>query len=163
MQKHIEIDGLLNNVLDATIDESESVKMWSTHYNIHSMWTKFRCAITASGKPFNPLAGEEFDNQALEELAMVEHNRWCVERLLMRYRPLTSAEQEKAKIPKLLSSEVQKEIFKEQFAHLDLCSNKKLPDIDVLAPRNDFELTRTLPGAYYKYMKGCVNKKNTNA
>ena len=159
MQKHIEIDKLLGNVQDVRIDESESAKMWSTHYNVNTMWTKFRSVSTNDGQPFNPLNDVEFDQSALEELARVEHNRWCVERLLMRYRPLTEAEQKSAKMHKLLSSEVQKELLKERFAHLDICSNERLREIDVTAPSNDIELTRILPATYRKYIKDCMCKK----
>ena len=159
MQKHIEIDKLLGNVQDVRIDESESAKMWSTHYNVNTMWTKFRSVSTNDGLPFNPLNDVEFDQSALEELARVEHNRWCVERLMMRYRPLTEAEQKSAKMHKLLSSEVQKELLKERFAHLDICSNERLREIDVTAPSNDIELTRILPATYRKYIKDCMCKK----
>jgi hypothetical protein len=48
------------------------------------MWTKIRC-ISADREKI--LKGE-FDDTMLPDLGKMEHNRWVVEQLLLRYRPL---------------------------------------------------------------------------
>ena len=85
----------------------------------------------------------------------------CFSLSALAQQELTEAEQKSAKMHKLLSSEVQKEILKERFAHLDICSNERLREIDVTAPMNDIELTRILPDTYRKYMKGYMCKKGS--
>lgn len=160
IRKHIEIDQYLGISRRESMDNPEAAKVWSNNYNQNTMWTKFRSVTTNNGEPFNPLSeGSEFDRNMLEELAKVEHNRWCVERLLMRFRPLTPGEQKKASRPKLLSSDVDKEIFKAHFAHLDICSNEVLEKIDFNVSASDYELTRIIPGTYREYIRE-KEKKN---
>lgn len=143
-----------NNVVTSE-GKSTSAKMWSVHYNISTMWTKFRCITTADGKPFNPLAGDaRIEGDVLQELAYVEHNRWCVEQLLLRYRPLSADEQRRCEIVTECSSKKEKERMKKMFAHLDICSNKRLREIDIKAPIYDLRLTEVLPEGYREYMNG---------
>jgi hypothetical protein len=128
-----------------------SAKMWSNQYNIYSMWTKFRCVTTSNGKVFNPLDGvfDDFDKADMKtRLGMMEHNRWVVEQLLLRYRPLTEDEQNVVK-----GSLDLKDTYKsEHYAHLDICSNQRLHVIDPLMPDLDIRLISVLPGAYRDYM-----------
>lgn len=131
--------------------KSVSAKMWSNQYNIYSMWTKFRCVTTSNGEVFNPLCGsfDDFNKASMKSiLGMMEHNRWVVEQLLLRYRPLTEAEQTMAS-----GSLALKDSYKsEHYAHLDICSNQRLHVIDPLMPDLDIRLISVLPKAYKDYM-----------
>lgn len=131
--------------------KSVSAKMWSNQYNIYSMWTKFRCVTTSDGKVFNPLVCpfDDFKNSTMRDrLGMMEHNRWVVEQLLLRYRPLTEDEQKKVQADMDL-----KDVFKsDDYAHFDICSNQMLQEVDKLMPDLDKTLIDVLPQAYKDYM-----------
>ena len=133
--------------------------MWSNQYNIHSMWTKFRCVCMGCGCQYTP-SSNDFDASMLDELGKVEHNRWVVEQLLLRYRPLTHSEQIDAKIETLCSSSVKKKKLKKNFAHLDICSNAVLNRIDYNISELDKRLIEVLPGAYREYLKKKECKTN---
>lgn len=139
--------------------KSNSAKMWSTSYNVNSMWTKFRCVTTGDGSVFNPLEdGRGFSEPMLAELGPTEHNRWCTEQLLLRYRPLTEQEQKKAMMPYILSPGIEKETLKAGFAHMDICSNERLKEIDCNMPEFDVRLTEVLPAAYREYVKNRASR-----
>lgn len=156
-----------NKIIDAvgTISEyTEDIKSgktmaamrWSNTYNIYSMWTKFRCF------GINPIKHEYFDDATLPALGRMEHNRWIVEQLLLRYRALTSVEQENAKIIGKYSPSVIKERLKKDFAHLDICSNDKLNAIDYNMTELDQALVKVLPGAYREYLEEKAEQCQTN-
>ena len=129
--------------------KSKSAKMWSNKYNVYSMWTKFRCFGV------NPTRPQDFEDRMviMSELGKMEHNRWIVEQLLLRFRPLMKDEQDKAQITNLYSSTKQKGIYKKGCAHLDICSNDKLNEIDYNIAELDQALVKVLPGAYRKYLE----------
>lgn len=138
------------NALSA--DKPKSARMWSNKYNIYSLWTKCRC-MTVDGKDsFNPEVSD-FAQSMLGELGKMEHNRWVVEQLLLRYRPLENKEQKDAQVPGLYSSTKMKRVYKKKFAHLDICSNDKLNEVDYNISKLDEELIKILPGAYRSYLK----------
>ncbi|MBO5963321.1 MAG: hypothetical protein J6P97_02440, partial [Bacteroidales bacterium] len=66
------------------------------------------------------------------------HNRWNVEKLIMSYRHLEKEEQDKAKEDK------EKKRLKREMAHLDICSNKRLREIDKGAISNDENIVKEL-------------------
>lgn len=135
------------------IGKSKAAKMWSNTYNIHTMWTKFRCFNVS------PIEKEEnFDETIMSELGQMEHNRWIVEQLLLRFRPLTKGEQEITKITGKYSPSVEKGILKNKFAHLDICSNKVLNKVDYNISKLDIELIKVLPKAYREYTKTYIKK-----
>ena len=115
------------------------------------MWTKFRCMdADAESIKDNDFV---FGAKDLENLGKMEHNRWVVEQLLLRYRPLTKNEQEKAKIDCLCSSDREKERLKsDEYAHLDICSNAKLNQVDYNMSKLDQALIKVLPEAYRDYL-----------
>ena len=158
-----ELVGKLKNLVEnkKTDDsgKSKAAKMWSNHYNIHSMWTKYRSVTIPDGELFNPLK-RSFDKVMLDELGKVEHNRWVVEQLLLRYRPLTQREQTGAKVETLCSSSAKKNVLKKNFAHLDICSNAVLNRIDYNISELDKRLIEVLPGAYREYLKKKECKTN---
>ena len=137
---------------EPTKEKSKSASWWSNKYNIYTMWTKYRCmdAKSESIKNENFVFGEK----DLENLGKMEHNRWVVEQLLLRYRPLTADEQEKTKIDSLCSSDKEKGRKKsDEYAHLDICSNARLNQVDYNVSKLDQALIRVLPEAYREYLK----------
>lgn len=143
-----------NNHQPEIAGKAHSAKMWSNRYNVYSMWTKFRCIRAGSVEegPFDPET-HDFDQSMLEQLGKMEHNRWIVEQLLLRYRPLKKDEQEKAQITDLYSSVKEKNKYKKEFAHLDICANDRLVSIDYDICRLDKKLIEVLPKAYRQYLK----------
>lgn len=128
--------------------KAKSAKMWSNQYNVYSMWTKFRCF------GINPMKQQNFSSGiTMSELGKMEHNRWVVEQLLLRYRPLKKNEQEMAQITDLYSSAKQKSVYKKEFAHLDICSYDKLAIVDYNVQELDKKLTEVLPEAYMAYLR----------
>jgi hypothetical protein len=87
----------------------------------------------------------------MKELGMMEHNRLVVEQLLLRYRPLSKSEQEDAMVPSLNSSSERKDFYERTMnAHLDICSNGRLDEVDYRVSMLDRTLISVLPGAYRK-------------
>ena len=132
--------------VENSVGKSKAAKMWSNTYNIHSMWTKFRCF------GIDPMK-QEFDDSMMDLLGKVEHNRWNMEQLLLRYRPLTREEQQRAKVDSIYSSTTEKEALKRAYAHLDICSNARLDEVDYGIAELDCELVKVLPIAYREYIK----------
>ena len=112
--------------------------LWSSIYNGNTLWTKLR---SIGFNPQNPV----IDENAIQTLADVEHNRWNVEELLMNFRYLTSAEQ-----ADVIANKLTKNQMKSKMAHLNICSNKRLLEIDKGAQRYDKDLTAVLGEIYQK-------------
>lgn len=101
---------------DTSKKESAVAKSWSNIYNANTYWTKYRCMDwTDEGS---------LETQK-EYMALTEHNRWVVEKLIMQFRPLSKAEQDKVLAKRSLKYE-----YKSEMAHLDICSNARLREID---------------------------------
>lgn len=151
---------------DNTEGKPVSARMWSNQYNIYSMWTKFRCVTTSNNTIFNPLTDDFADfekKEMMTRLGKVEHNRWVVEQLLLRYRPLDAKEQEKVKIDNDdASPDLKEEYKKKKYAHLDICSNEKLKQVDFKVPSLDIALISELPGAYKDYMEKKQNDRSAD-
>lgn len=115
--------------------KSKSACRWSNIYNGNMLWAKLRCTDF-----FSP----DFicDSKVMDSLADVEHNRWVVEQLLMNFRPLSSEEQANM----LQCGRSDKNILKAQMAHLDICSNQRLLEIDKDVRKYDINLTMCLFG-----------------
>ena len=147
-----------NEYSEGKSGKSKSAKMWSNKYNVYSMWTKFRCFGV------NPTKPQDFEDRTviMSELGKMEHNRWIVEQLLLRFRPLMKDEQDKAQITNLYSSTKQKGIYKKGCAHLDICSNDKLNEIDYNMAELDQALVKVLPGAYREYLEEKAKQCQTN-
>ena len=117
--------------------KSSVANQWSSQYNGNMLWTKLRC-IEYDGSSF------EDKEEIVSTLADVEHNRWNVEELLMNFRPLTRKEQQQ----EIESNNVNKNILKSQMAHLDICSNARLVQIDKDARKYDEGLSKCLHRLY---------------
>jgi hypothetical protein len=103
---------------------------WSDVYSSNTMWTKLRCV---------EIENEEIKAEDKKILAKVEHNRWNIERLLMSFRPLLKEEQDIAKEDK-----EEKKRLKSKMAHLDICSNARLREIDEGAISFDEDIVENL-------------------
>ncbi len=136
--------GIPEPVVESTVGKSMTAKMWSNTYNIHSMWTKFRCFGV------DPMH-QEFDDSTIYMLGKVEHNRWNMEQLLLRFRPLTREEQQRAMVVSYYASTLEKEALKKCYAHLDICSNEIIDRVDYRISELDVYLLKTLPIVYRKY------------
>lgn len=122
--------------------KSAMASWWSNVYNANTMWSKLR-SIRYTG------SGTIDDNGEL--LAQLEHNRWNMERLLMRFRPLTEPEQQQLlahtdPLKRLWA----KEALKGEMAHLDICSWDRLLEIDPDVTQFDRGLTEILPEIYQR-------------
>ncbi len=91
--------------------------MWSNNYNVLHAWTKMRCLELQSTTSLT-----EAHQQYIQEM---EHNRWNMEQLLLRYSTLTKEEQMACSTDSSCKGRL-----KGQFKHLDLCANQRLPQIE---------------------------------
>lgn len=103
---------------------------WSNIYNANTLWTKLRCV---------KIEKETIDADDIDILAKVEHNRWVIEQLIMSYRHLSPEEQEQAS-----KDANEKEWLKGEMAHLNICSNEKLEEIDIESRQYDLAFAEEL-------------------
>lgn len=106
----VEIDAKKRELLWAKLS---NVKRMSSIYNAMTIPTKMR-SIGLKENEWEQFY--DIPQQDIEILALVEHNRWCVEELILGFRPCTDKEQE------IITSDVatQKEIYKNRKIHYDL-------------------------------------------
>lgn len=138
--------------------KSKAAKAWSNFYSASTAWCKLRC-IGWNGV-------RELTDDEVQILAKVEHARWNMEQLLMGYRPLTAKEQYEVvnydkntnmEQTKVTTEEGQteeekkttylrlKNPYKSIMAHLDLCSYKRLLEIDKNTTKIDMGFVMILP------------------
>ena len=126
-----------NNEVGGYKGKSSTAKFWSSIYNGNTVWTKLRSIEYKEG---------DLSSEQIDILSDVEHNRWNMEQLLMNFRPLTKGEQEE-----VINGRKDKEVLKGEMAHLNICSNKRLAEleiIDVGTRAYDKGLTSLLPKIY---------------
>jgi hypothetical protein len=115
-------------------DENAEIKKltdyWSNVYVSNTLWSKLRCV---------EIEKEEIKAEDKEILVKVEHNRWNIEKLIMSFRHLTKEEQDIAKEDK-----EEKKRLKSEMAHLDICSNARLKEIDEGAISYDEDIVENL-------------------
>lgn len=99
---------------------------WSNVYVSNTLWSKLRCL---------EIKNEKIEAEDKEILVEVEHNRWNVEKLIMSFRPLTKEEQVQAR-----QSKKDKDSYKDKMAHLNICSNDRLEEIDKGAKKYDIDI-----------------------
>lgn len=142
-----EINNVYNNINITTQSQPLTVKYkgksavaikWSSIYNGNTLWSKLRCV------GYTPETKAPLTPEAIDTLADVEHNRWNIEELLMNFRPLTPQEQAE----EIKTNNRNKNILKGMMAHTDICSNKKLMQIDPDARLYDIELSKHLQAIY---------------
>lgn len=145
----------LNQLQESNKGKSKAAKMWSNKYSILTMWSKFRSIAMADNTTYDP-TNDSLDSywvSALDFLGKVEHNRWVVEQLLMRCRPLLPEEQDIVKMTTIFAPSKLKDSLKGDYAHLDICSNDRLPEIDYNITELDKALLKVLPTAYRNFLK----------
>jgi hypothetical protein len=91
---------------------STSLK-WSNRYNADSIGVKQRSFAIQPDK--------HITERQLEQMSIVEHNRWVIEKLLMGYRAPTVQEREI-----IAKDKTQKNHYKKRFIHYDICAYKDL-------------------------------------
>lgn len=129
----VKLRGIKEIQVNSDRGKSHIAKYWSNIYNANSIWTKLR-SIGSDGS--------FIDNEKdIHNLAITEHNRWVIEQLLMRYRYLTSQEQEKA----MSSLEYKEELKGCKMAHLDICSYERLCEVDPAIFYLDVGFIRIIP------------------
>lgn len=146
----------LNQLQESNKGKSKAAKMWSNKYSTLTMWSKFRSIEMKDNTTYDP-TNDNLDNywkSALNYLGKVEHNRWVVEQLLMRYRPLLPEEQDIVKMTTIFAPSKLKESLKGDFAHLDICSNDRLQHIDHNVVDLDKALLKVLPEKYRNFLSG---------
>jgi hypothetical protein len=115
-------------------DENAEIKKltdyWSNVYVSNTLWSKLRCV---------EIEKEEIKAEDKEILVKVEHNRWNIEKLIMSFRHLEKEEQDIAKEDK-----DEKKRLKSEMAHLDICSNARLKEIDDGAISYDEDIVENL-------------------
>lgn len=115
-------------------DENAEIKKltdyWSNVYVSNTLWSKLRCV---------EIEKEEIKAEDKEILVKVEHNRWNIEKLIMSFRHLTKEEQDSAKDDK-----EEKKRLKSEMAHLDICSNARLREIDKGVISSDEDIVEEL-------------------
>ena len=107
-----------NNV-QQTRGKSKIAKYWSNVYNANNIWCKLRSIHYKENS-------NSINEHDVEILAITEHNRWVIEQLLMRYRPLSLEEQKRAACNPLYKEELKGC----KMAHLDICAYNRLKEID---------------------------------
>ena len=101
------------NILNATWDKEEVVKMWSNRYNVDFFSTKLR-SIGYTKKQWEKIT--KLTDAEVGILAEVEHNRWNVEKLLVGFRAPTVVEDE------IITANVkeEKDKHKKRYIHYDI-------------------------------------------
>lgn len=114
--------------------EFKTVKKWSNIYNANAIPTKLRSVGYTKEHWDN---GKDLNEDQVQLLAEVEHNRWNVEELLLGYRPVTEDEQNAIKQnPALKKIKRHKE-----YAHYDI---RPYTDLSEDSKSYDIALTRHL-------------------
>ena len=110
--------------IDKEWDNCKVFDKWSNIYNVSAIPAKLRS-----------VGGNIDDN--IEILAVVEHNRWNVEKLLMGFRP-TAEEEHQA----ILADSSKKKYFKKRFVHDDI---RPYSELDEETKSIDKKFTREIP------------------
>lgn len=114
--------------------EFKTVKKWSNIYNANAIPTKLR-SVGYTKEHWNN--GKDLNEEQVQLLSEVEHNRWNVEELLLGYRPVTEDEQSAIKQnPALKNLKRDKE-----YAHYDI---RPYTDLSEASKAYDIALTRHL-------------------
>ena len=109
------------------IDERERDRSWNKLSNVKRMSSIYNAMTIPTKMRSIGLEKNEWDKffdisqQDIDVLAQVEHNRWCVEELILGFRPCTDNEQQQIESDIRLKKE-----FKKKKVHYDLRSYKDL-------------------------------------
>lgn len=158
-------------VSNAENGKSGAAARWSNIYNANTIATKLR-SIGWTDDAAKPV--QDIEEQMVLRLAMVEHNRWTVEQLLLNYRPVSAAvqlelkedcdklseleavidacpteEERDAKTeelkPDLRRLKRPKDGWKQRMYHHDICTYERLREVDFPTLKYDIAICRSLP------------------
>ena len=104
-------------------NELSTALKWSNRFNANMINIKIRSLLK------DKTLGEQIDT-----VAQIEHNRWCIEKLLMGYRQITDSDKAKGIDIKTLKNQY--------FVHTDICAFSDLP-------KETQEIDRILSEALY--------------
>lgn len=121
-------------------DGEDVAKRWSNVFNANTIEIKLR-SIGYSKEKWNDIT--TLNEQELELLSEVEHNRWNIEKLLLGYRGVYKDEQEEIE----KSESKKKSPFKKNFIHYDIRSYSDLRPDESGRNANAYDvcLTESLP------------------
>lgn len=129
-------------------------KRWSNIYNAFTLSTKLR-SVGIPEERWDTLF--TLDAHCVSVLAEVEHNRWCIEELILGFTPLTEAERKDLRKDPSLRNDL-----KERRHHPDLAAYSELGRDGARAVTDyDFAVTRALPLLAYSY-KTMYQKEETS-
>jgi len=108
-------DTFPNNEMESLWRKLSTSLKWSNIYNSGTIKVKQRS--------FSINPDKIIDDETLESMSVVEHNRWVIEKLLMGYRAPTEQENEIIRKDK-----TQKNYYKKRFVHFDISAYDDLED-----------------------------------
>lgn len=116
---------------------------------VDSIWTKLR-SLGLSVEDIGKMPEILSSDNTLELMAKSEHIRWVTERVSMGFRPLDDNDKEyrvflNPKLSKEQRNSCKRKIIKKSRAHLDICSNKTLNEIDPNSHSNDVNVISYIP------------------
>lgn len=153
------IDEAYQFYTEGKVDRSKprSASGWSNTYHSLTMRTKARSygieALLEHAQKPNPTGSKDDvleelkKDQTLLLLGHTEHNRWSIEQLMLGYRAISAEEQQSAQRTLNMPAEeweshtAKRKELKSRFAHIDICSNKRLTEVDYPAVSFDILLT----------------------
>lgn len=109
---------------------------WSSIYNVAAIPIKFRSIghHFVYGQPV-----PSFTPQQLETLARVEHNRWCVEKLMMGYKAASHEERERVAEASRRGDNTVKKALKQRFVSPDIVPFDQLGCDEKGVPMGDYD------------------------
>lgn len=137
-------------------NETQVADRWSSVYNVASIPIKYRSVghHFVFGQPV-----PWFTSAQLDTLARVEHNRWCVEKLMMGYRAATPAERQNALEGLARGDKSAKQQLKRRFVHPDIVPFDMLGNDHKGIPIGDYD--RMLCAEYASIVNFDFNGKTT--
>ena len=161
--KEIPTDFSTEEVENAWKDECSLKMRFSNIYNVMTI----PCKMHSLGhEPTDTIAFYALNQSEIESLAETEHNRWCVERLILGDRPCTDDEKKiiRQNIQEIIDArshgkdepENLKVLYKKQYGvHYDLCAFDEL-EMDATGKNvqvYDYDLTASIPLIYKTYLE----------
>jgi len=126
--------------IDAAWNRLTVARKWSSIHGANMCYLRLRSIGYRPGMTRQEVA--ELIERHIDEMAVVEHNRWNTEKLLSGYRALTEAESMAARKD---ADEKQRLKSAPYYAHLDICPFDVLEHIDPNVRQYDIEVLRTIP------------------
>ncbi|GHT66873.1 hypothetical protein AGMMS50239_29060 [Bacteroidia bacterium] len=124
-----------NKKIPDNIPVSEISTLWDRLITAHKWSNRYNAnTIEIKKRSFAIQTDTVLDDEQIDLMAEVEHNRWNIEKLLMGYR--ATSRQEKKEIA---SDKSKKEEYKKMFVHNDICAYKDLQDDATGSNANEYD------------------------